>query len=80
MECILEFYFTGKSLPGDVLHVLRYWLQEYHMDGFRLTGFAPGEAIAGDPFLRCTKLFADSWEEALERRPKTGYPMPGDGR
>ena len=50
------------------------------MDGFRLTGFAPREAIAGDPFLRCTKLFADSWEEALERRPKTGYPMPGDGK
>lgn len=40
----------------------------------------PREAIAGDPFLRCTKLFADSWEEALERRPKTGYPMPGDGK
>ena len=80
MECILEFYFTGKESPGDVLHVLRYWLQEYHVDGFRLTGFAPREAIAGDPFLRCTKLFADSWEEALERRPKTGYPMPGDGK
>ncbi len=58
MECILEFYFTGKESPGDVLHVLRYWLQEYHVDGFRLTGFAPREAIAGDPFLRCTKLFA----------------------
>lgn len=80
MECILEFYFTGKESPGDVLHVLRYWLQEYHVDGFRLTGFAPREAIAGDPFLRCTKLFADSWEEALERRPKAGYPMPGDGK
>ena len=43
-------------------------------------GLCPQGAIAGDPFLRCTKLFADSWEEALERRPKTGYPMPGDGK
>ena len=50
--------------------VLRYWLQEYHVDGFRLTGFAPREAIAGDPFLRCTKLFADSWG----RRPWKGGP------
>lgn len=81
MECILEFYFTGKESPGDVLHVLRYWLQEYHVDGFRADGFAPREAIAGDPFLRCTKLFADSWEEALERRPKAGYPIAlGDGK
>ena len=26
------------------------------------------------------KRQADSWEEALERRPKAGYPMPGDGK
>ncbi len=79
MECILEFYFTGKESPGDVLHVLRYWLQEYHVDGFRLTGFAPREAIAGDPFLRCTKLFADSWEEGVSRRRAPRSPLLAPG-
>ena len=32
-------YFTGKELPGEILSVLRYWVEEYHVDGFHLTGF-----------------------------------------
>lgn len=74
MECIVEMYFTGKEAPGMALDVLRYWIQEYHVDGFRLSGFPPIADIAEDPFLKGTKLFAENWGEALARRPGRGYP------
>ena len=61
MECIIELYFTGKEAVGMVLDVLRFWVVEYHIDGFRLSGFPPLAAIAKDPFLKGTKLFAESW-------------------
>ena len=51
MECILELYFTGKEAVGMVLDVLRFWVAEYHIDRFRLSGFPPLAAIAKDPFL-----------------------------
>lgn len=80
LECIVEMYFTGKEPWGLALNVLRYWVLEYHVDGFRLSGFPPTAAIAEDPFLKSTKLFAESWGGVLEGRTKQGYPMPGEGR
>lgn len=79
MECLMELFFTGKEAPGLVLDALRYWVEEYHVDGFRLTGFPPVEAIAGDPFLARTKLFADHWGDVFNRRPGIGYVAPGEG-
>lgn len=80
MECILELYFTGKETPQTVLDVLRFWVQDYHVDGFRLSGFVPVDMVADDPFLSRTKLFAENWESALGRRPRKGYAAPGDGK
>ena len=65
IECILEMFFTGDETPGEVLNVLRYWVEEYHVDGFKLTGSVPLELIAGDPFLTRTKLFAEDWRGVL---------------
>ena len=79
IECIPEMYFTGKELPGEILSVLRYWVEEYHVDGFHLTGFPDLSLAAEDPFLRRTKLFAENWNEVMNRRPKQGYITPGDG-
>jgi glycogen operon protein len=60
-----------------ILHCLRYWVLEMHVDGFRFDlatilnrdrgGYlltAPGlpEAIAEDPVLAGTKLIAESWD------------------
>ena len=71
MECILELFFTGGETPGQFLDVLRYWVREYHVDGFRLSGTFPAEAAAADPFLRRTKLFAEHWglEKSAETKP-----------
>lgn len=79
IECIPEIYFTGKELPGEILSVLRYWAEEYHVDGFHLSGFPDLSLAAEDPFLRRTKLFSENWNEVMNRRPKQGYITPGDG-
>ena len=79
IECIPEIYFTGKELPGEILSVLRYWAEEYHVDGFHLSGFPDLSLAAEDPFLSRTKLFAENWNEVMNRRPKQGYITPGDG-
>lgn len=70
LECILELYFTGEEAPGEVLQVLRYWVEEYHVDGFKLSGDVPLELVAGDPFLSNTKLFAEDWKDVAEKRAK----------
>ena len=79
IECIPELYFTGKELPGEIVSVLRYWVEEYHVDGFHLSGFPNLLLAAEDPFLKRTKLFAENWNEVMDRRPKKGYITPGDG-
>ena len=79
IECIPELYFTGKELPGEIVLVLRYWVEEYHVDGFHLLGFPNLLLAAEDPFLKRTKLFAENWNEVMDRRPKKGYITPGDG-
>lgn len=62
LECIMELFFTGKEAPMAVLNALRYWVEEYHVDGFQISGNAPKDLIARDPFLKRTKIFAGSWD------------------
>lgn len=56
IEVILQFYFEKEPL-GFIFEVLKYWLLEYHIDGFHLKGdHIPLELIAGDPLFKRTKL------------------------
>ena len=80
MECIVELYLTGKEAPDQVLEVLRYWVLEYHVDGFHLSGFPPLLLAGESPFLSEIKLFADNWNELLSRRPAVGYLAPKTGK
>lgn len=61
LEIIVELYFTGKETPSFVLDAVRFWVEEFHVDGVHLVGFAPNELIGRDPYLSSTKLFATSW-------------------
>lgn len=61
MELIIELYFSGKESPAFVLDVVRFWAEEYHVDGIHLVGYAPIELIGRDSYLSSTKLFATSW-------------------
>ena len=80
MECIVELYLTGKEAPDQVLEVLRYWVLEYHVDGFHLSGFPPLLLAGESPFLSEIKLLADNWNELLSRRPAVGYLAPKTGK
>ncbi len=61
IELVLELYFKGTEEPSFVLETVRYWVQEFHLDGVHLTGAASKELIGRDPYLSRTKLFAADW-------------------
>lgn len=62
LELIVELFFTGKESPSFVLDTVRFWAEEFHVDGIHLVGFPPLNVIAQDPYLSRIKLFAVSWE------------------
>ncbi len=64
MEIILEFYFSQNVNPLFILKVLRYWREEYHIDGFRIIGSPQGARLAAlDDGLCGCKLFYDEFPE-----------------
>ncbi len=64
MECVMEMYFEPEENQNLILDALRYWVAEYHMDGFHLIGDnIPITAIAQDLFLKRTKIFYHSLPE-----------------
>lgn len=62
LELVIELYFDGKEAPAYVLDVVRFWAQEYHVDGVRLVGYAPLKLLGEDPYLSRLKLFAPGWD------------------
>ncbi len=57
IEVILQFYFPEDCKPGYILEVLRYWVLEYHVDGFHLMGTKiPLTLLATEPLFGNTKL------------------------
>ena len=66
MECIMEIYFPDTINQNLMLEALRFWVMEYHVDGFRLMGAnLPIRAMAQDLILCRSKLFADTIPEDL---------------
>lgn len=58
MECVMEMYFENHMNQNVILDALRFWVREYHVDGFHLLKDAvPVTAIAQDLFLHRTKIF-----------------------
>ncbi len=69
IEVIMEFYFPDRTDAGLILDVLRYWVEEYHIDGVHVSGYGlPITLIARDALLAGTKIFAESFpiEEIYE--------------
>lgn len=57
IEVIMQFYFPDEITKSYIAEVLRFWVCEYHVDGFRLKGNRiPADMIATDPVLSDTKL------------------------
>lgn len=59
LECILMMEFRNSN-KEYLLDVLKYYVSEYHIDGFRLIGDnLPIEAVIKDPFLSNTKILTN---------------------
>lgn len=64
LEIVMQFYFPPEAvLSRDIPDILRFWVLEYHVDGFHLMGLKlPIEEIAEDPALADTKLWYYSFD------------------
>jgi len=57
IEVIMQFYFPNEVSKSLIMDVLRFWVCEYHVDGFHLKGDRiPNDMAAMDPMLKETKL------------------------
>ncbi len=63
IEIILEFYFPENTSVQLILDCLRFWLYEYHVDGFHISGNVPDMTIiAKEPFFTDIKLYSDYFD------------------
>ncbi|MDD6038434.1 MAG: alpha-amylase family glycosyl hydrolase [bacterium] len=66
MECVMEMSFRQAMSARFIVDVLRYWVKEYHVDGFHLLGANELiHVIAEDAYLTKTKLFCETFPERL---------------
>ena len=73
MELIMDIYFPENTSADLMIECLRFWVLEYHVDGFRVNdNVVPSEIIAKDPVIGSVKLFANSWNEQRLPNIKTG--------
>lgn len=57
IEVLMQFYFPNTVSGLRIADVLRYWVCEYHVDGFHLMGDRiPADMLAVEPLLKRTKL------------------------
>ncbi len=58
IEIILHFYFPPGFNQNAIMDALRFWTVEYHVDGFRISGFdIPYRLILSDSILKTSKLW-----------------------
>ena len=57
LEVIMQFYFPHTISRAYIVEVVKYWVEEYHIDGVRLLGVnIPISVIATQPELLNTKI------------------------
>lgn len=71
MECVMEIYFPEDVNHNLILDALRYWVREFHVDGFHLLGEnLPVTAIVQDVLLSRTKIFYTYFDQNIQREDK----------
>ncbi len=59
MELLMQFYFPEDVCRGEICEILRFWLTEYHIDGFYVMGpDLPIDLICEDPLLADCKILS----------------------
>lgn len=58
MELVMQMYFPDSVKQSEISEILRFWVLEYHVDGFHLMGTdLPATLLASDDALMDTKLW-----------------------
>ncbi|MCU0078672.1 alpha-amylase family glycosyl hydrolase [Extibacter muris] len=81
IEVVLEMPFTDKTPKQLMVECLRYYMLEYHMDGFIMNpAVAPMETLSGDPMLKKTKVMRHDmgFQTVMRRFLKGDEGMVGD--
>lgn len=78
LELVMQFYFPPEVNRSEIPEILRFWVLEYHVDGFHLMGERlPMEAIVSDELLADRKLLYYGFEDAALREGRD-YPHLGE--
>nr|MDE7246999.1 hypothetical protein [Lachnospiraceae bacterium] len=75
----MQFYFPPEMKPADILDILKYWVLEYHIDGFHLmSADISMDMIASEPLLAETMLLTGEWNaRKAEGKPNVGWLSDG---
>ncbi len=64
----MQFYFPPEMRTADILDILKYWVLEYHIDGFHLmSGALSMDVIADEPLLSETMLLTGEWNARKDK-------------
>lgn len=60
IEVLMQFYFPTDVLPLDMIRIMKYWVTEYHIDGFHVMGVnLPVDLFLQEPLLADTKILTE---------------------
>ncbi|MCQ2080174.1 MAG: alpha-amylase family glycosyl hydrolase [Lachnospiraceae bacterium] len=58
IEVFMQMYFEPTVNSAQIIDILKFWVHEYHIDGFRIDGFnIPFGSISKDALLKETKIW-----------------------
>ncbi|MCD7725895.1 MAG: hypothetical protein LUI12_10185 [Clostridiales bacterium] len=78
MEVLMQFYFPAEVSPLDMMDIMRYWVTEYHIDGFQLMGTdLPVELFVQEPLLSETKILTERRYHLKDGSSGHGRPAMG---
>jgi len=64
IEVIMQMYFTPDMTQEMIYHIVRFWVEQYHVDGFFLQGYnIPKKLLCEDAVLSGTKLMFEAISE-----------------
>ena len=81
IEVVLEMPFAQGTAPQTALECLRFYMMEYHIDGFVVNPYiVPWDMLSGDPFLKDIKLIRkdDGFQNIMRRFLKGDENMVND--
>ena len=82
MELIMEIDYAHGISDSFILENIRFWVDEYHVDGFRLNVLrVPMKLLAEDPYLCNIKIIGSAFDESIfsEKDYRDRFYVTNDG-